>query len=64
MKHESAEFENFVMVICPMITQPHDNVSDQNCITFWTWLEKLILPTVECISIEKQQDKFQRRNIT
>jgi len=64
MKHESAELENFVMVICPMITQPHDNVSDQNCITFWTWLEKLIPPTVECISIEKQQDKFQRRNIT
>jgi len=64
MKHESAELEKFVMVICMMITQPHYDVSDQNCITFWMWLEKLIPPTVEHISIEQQQGKFQRRNIT
>jgi len=64
MKHESAELKSFVMVICPMMTQPHDNVSDQNCITVWTWLEKLIPPTVECISIQQQQGKFQRHNVT
>ena len=49
MKHESAELESFVVVICHMMTQPYDNVSDQNCITVWTWLQKLIPPTAECI---------------
>ena len=64
MKHESAKLESFVMVICLMMTQPYDNESDQNCITIWTWLQKLIPPTSECISIEQHQGKFQRRNIT
>jgi len=52
MKRESAELESFVVVICPMMTQPYDSVSDQNCITIWAWLQKLIPPTAECISTE------------
>ena len=55
MIHVSAELESFVMVICPTMTQPYNNVSDQNCITIWTSLEKLMTPTVERISTEQQQ---------
>jgi hypothetical protein len=51
-----AELESFVTVICLMITQPYNNVSDHNCSTIWTLQEKLISPTVEQISTEQQQD--------
>jgi hypothetical protein len=54
--HVSAELESFVMVICLMMTQPYNNVSDQNCSTIWTLQEKIIPPTIEQISTEQQQD--------